>query len=257
MCIAVLLKKDVKISEATLKNCWENNDDGAGIGFAYGGNIYIRKGYTKFESFYKSFLEIRQKFNPTMILHFRWATQGKRNTRNCHPFYINKNIMFCHNGVITHIAYDSELSDTYLFNQTVLKKLPIDFYKNEILMELIRRYSSYSKFLFLNNEGQYYILNESAGHWNGGVWYSSEDYSWKRYGYSGNRGTWNKNNYNYESYYQYDYYDNYQNNNKNTKIVKFHDKEYLCVECGIKLYTSIDIDRLLCSKCYYKFIKNT
>ena len=69
-----------------------------------------------------------------------------------------------------------------------MKGLPYDFYKNNTIMQLLE-YSigDRNKFVFLDNSGEFHILNEGAGIWDEGVWYSNMSY--KKYD---NRITTNK-----------------------------------------------------------------
>ena len=52
MCIIATKPKDISISKETLKNCFDNNQDGAGFIFAHDNILKIRKGFFTFEKFW-------------------------------------------------------------------------------------------------------------------------------------------------------------------------------------------------------------
>jgi len=52
MCIIAIQPKTKKISNSILKNCWDNNDDGAGIMYAIDGKIIVRKELHSFDNLF-------------------------------------------------------------------------------------------------------------------------------------------------------------------------------------------------------------
>ena len=175
MCIAILNRVNT-LSYKTFKQCWQSNPDGAGLTFFDGKNIQIIKEMKSVKTFYTQYKEIRTKY-PTIdiAIHFRIATHGGVNLTNCHPFKVNKQTAFIHNGIISKVNATKEFSDTFIFNETILKKLPPNFATNETILELLDSYIGYSKLVIISGKN-YAIVNESAGHWNGGNWYSNESY---------------------------------------------------------------------------------
>lgn len=175
MCIAILNRVNT-LSYKTFKQCWNSNPDGAGLTFFDGKNIQIIKEMKSVKTFYAQYKEIRAQY-PTIdiAIHFRIATHGGVNLTNCHPFKVNKQTAFIHNGVISKMNATKEFSDTFIFNETILKKLPPNFATNETILELLDSYIGYSKLVIISGKN-YAIVNESAGHWNAGDWYSNESY---------------------------------------------------------------------------------
>lgn len=53
MCIAIVKPQGTEISDEYLKNCFENNPDGAGIAYARDGKLYIVKGIFNQNTFIK------------------------------------------------------------------------------------------------------------------------------------------------------------------------------------------------------------
>lgn len=181
MCIAILNTAGT-IKQKTFKHCWDNNPDGGGIAYPKDGKIKIIKEMKSYNEFYKQYKTVREE-NPkvNILIHFRIATHGKINETNCHPFLVNKSLGFIHNGMIygKGLSVSNEFSDTYLFNQTILKTLPQNFLKNEAILKLLEEYIGYSKIVFLDGKNNWAILNEESGHWNGNNWFSNDSYKEK------------------------------------------------------------------------------
>lgn len=184
---------------------------------------------------YEKYCEINSKYgDDPIILHFRIGTEGPNDLGNCHPFTVNENVAFCHNGILSEYStgYGAEQyppytfviggekrdSDTILFNKDILKLLPDNFLDNESTMTLIEDYiGSGNKLVFLDtskDKPSVSIVNKSAGTVDAetGIWYSNGTY--KRF----------KQKYTPAKY---------------TK----------CESCNRTLFTQKDIDMGLCDKC--------
>jgi predicted glutamine amidotransferase len=175
MCIAILNRTGV-ISAKTFKKCWNSNPDGGGFTYFDGQKAIIVKEMKSHKLLHAKYLEARAQYpDSDFAIHFRISTHGKINETNCHPFRINKRSAFIHNGMINNMERSPEFSDTYLFNQFVLKTLPQHFAKNEAICELIGAYIGHSKLVIIDGQDSY-IINEYLGHWNAGNWYSNDSY---------------------------------------------------------------------------------
>jgi predicted glutamine amidotransferase len=184
MCIAILNPNDVMLDKETLKNCWDNNGDGAGMLWTENGELKTYKAMVSFDKLWNMYNEIRKSRhskNSQVVIHFRISTHGKINRTNCHPFIVNDEIGFVHNGIISKLERHLEYSDTYMFNEQVLKELPKDFYKNQVYHDLIESYIGSSKLLFLDKNNDAYIIGESMGVWDMGCWFSNTTYKYSRY----------------------------------------------------------------------------
>jgi len=178
MCIIVLNTKE-HLTKELLQECWESNNDGAGLMYAIDGKLNTFKERKNFSTYYDYYSTLRKEFKKTKIaLHFRIGTSGKIDTNNIHPFMVNEKLSFMHNGIIDiPLQKKSKISDTIAFNQKILKQLPMNFLNNHAMKELISRYIERSKLLFMNNQGKYWILNEHLGHWDKkGNWFSNYSY---------------------------------------------------------------------------------
>jgi len=179
MCIAILNTKVATLKKEALKNCWLNNGDGAGILYIDNGVMKTSKELMSFDVFYETYVQIKKSFGKknNILIHFRISTHGLVNESNCHPFLVDDNIGFIHNGMIYNIE-DSKLhSDTYMFNENILKNLKPGFeYKADIMDMLADFIGKGSKLVFLNAQDEYCIVNEEAGHWYMGCWFSNRSY---------------------------------------------------------------------------------
>lgn len=181
MCIAILVSPGSSVSDVQLKNSFDNNPDGAGFSYVsedLTGHRKLRVFKTMdYEVFLRKFKRaIYHNPESPFLVHFRIATHGTVDKFNCHPFFINKEVSFIHNGIIGGVGVDPVKSDTQVFNDKVLKNLPKDFYKKEVYKILIEKFIVGSKLLTLDIDGHVTIFNESAGHWKDGVWFSNNSY---------------------------------------------------------------------------------
>lgn len=178
MCIIVAIPANKDVSKATLKRCWDNNPHGGGFMYSDNGKVVTYKEMDSFKNYWKELCKARLYFRKSgFVCHFRISTHGKINEENCHPFLVNRALGFAHNGIIYSAPKSNDYSDTYMFNEVILKKLPSGFLSNQPILSLIRSYiGSGSKLAFLNGSGIISIVNEKAGVWDNGVWYSNTGY---------------------------------------------------------------------------------
>jgi len=187
MCIAISNSAGSTLKQEWIKNSWDNNGDGAGLLWLENGKLNIFKEMTSFIRFWEKYLEVRTSCpESNMLLHFRISTHGKINHTNCHPFLVDDTIGFIHNGMIHQVERHTEFSDTFMFNELILKNLPKEFQYNPAICELLHEYIDSSKLVFLDTNNEVTIINEKAGHWVGSDWFSNSSYAqvnnWYDYG---------------------------------------------------------------------------
>ena len=182
MCIIVAIPQGKQVTKQTLKRCWDNNPHGGGFMYSDGKKVIVEKEMSSFKRYCKALMNARANFDTSFVLHFRISTHGKINETNCHPFLANKNLGFANNGIIYAAPTSDNFSDTYMFNEAILKHLPTNFLTNNAYVSLIAQYiGSGSKLAFLNTKGEITIINEKAGVWDNGVWYSNTGYKATNY----------------------------------------------------------------------------
>jgi predicted glutamine amidotransferase len=199
------------------------------------------------KSFHKVYLSVREKY-PTIdiAIHFRISTHGRVNITNCHPFKVNKTTGFIHNGVINNMAVNPDFSDTYIFNETIMKSLPVNFAENTAILELLGNYIGFSKLVIISGKISS-IVNEELGVWDAGNWYSNKSYIapkevkapvYSRYGW--------------------DYWDGWEDDKKRTIYVETKAEQTKLCECcrenvpEVSYINSWGMD--ICTKCYSEFM---
>ena len=272
MCIAILNTKQTTLSKETLRNCWENNGDGAGILYIGTNNkLSVFKEMVSFDSFYSNYIDIKKKHGKrNMVLHFRISTHGRVNETNCHPFLVSDDVGFVHNGMIYDVPNSTEYSDTYMFNETILKNLKDGFEHQETVLDMLETFiGSGSKLIFLNKDNHYAIVNEKAGHWNMGCWFSNSSYKQVNtyVDYGGIKKSKSSLGYGYGSWGGYNTYNNYGSGSsyhskfKETTIKQetvwadYEDLPEVCSDCGITLIGINEINAGVCHYCQEEAIK--
>lgn len=180
MCLIILKPIDGVINKADLKQAFYNNKDGVGFAYTDFREVKTHKEvYNNFNSFYKDYLKYKmlsEQNCSSLLLHFRFATNGAINKPNCHPFYIDnatKDLVVAHNGIIWRYAGNKNKSDTKLYIKKVLQNLPAKFHRNNTILKLIEKdIGQANKLVFLDKDNIYKIVNENQGQWVNGCWYS-------------------------------------------------------------------------------------
>tara|TARA_Y100000310_G_scaffold318374_1_gene372330 strand:+ start:1715 stop:2503 length:789 start_codon:yes stop_codon:yes gene_type:complete len=184
MCIAVYQPKGKKLSKEKFHECFSRNPDGFGLMFAKGGKIHIYKTLDDVERAYSVYsrLHKREARGKNMVLHFRIATHGSVNKKNCHPFRINERLALVHNGVISAVDTHKykDMSDTRVFAKEILAKLPPFFEWDEPIMRLIEEFIGRSKLIIMDSAGMAHIVNEGMGEWVDGMWFSNSSHCPKK-----------------------------------------------------------------------------
>lgn len=122
------------------------------------------------------------------VLHFRSASASEIGPEYIHPFFVNDNLAFVHNGNFPEFMGRTGKSDTMAFNDEVLKRLPDGFLQNAEIRSALENYcaESFSKMIFMDSTGHVEIIHEVAGQWVDGCWYSNGGIDgYTGYGYSG------------------------------------------------------------------------
>jgi len=184
MCIAIAALPGNVISDEHLLNSYKNNPDGCGFAYINTDVIGVRRLKIEKTMDYDTFLKkykraVKNHPESPFLIHFRIATHGTVDKFNCHPFKIKKDLVFIHNGVIGGVGQEKSRSDTQLFNDNILKKLPKGWESNDAMIPLIEKFIGHSKMITLSLDGTVSLYNESSGHWVGDVWYSNYTYSYQ------------------------------------------------------------------------------
>ena len=185
MCLAIYIPPGRYVPIKRLKKAHKANPDGWGFAWISGGRLHARKS-TWFDGFLNDY---RMRMNDIRLIHFRTASSGKIDIWACHPFFVNPSLAFVENGNLPEFADGTDgLTDIQRFNKQVLRRLPDGFLHTPEIRQALEKYCAEScvKMIFMDSAGRVDIVNESAGEWVNGCWFSNggiENYV--GYGYSG------------------------------------------------------------------------
>ncbi len=181
--------KNEKMSEKDLRLIYYQNPHGVGV-LHYEENKAVVSKHDNFEDFYDYYKRLK---SDTIVTHFRYATSGKKNKANIHPFpiYYEGNLLayLFHNGIFREYSFKNfPYSDTFLFARVcemILKEYtPKDLkqaYKrlDEIIKKLNRGHSrilvapydlSVTPYdLSVNSESHYYYYGDFIEYLNHGL----------------------------------------------------------------------------------------
>ncbi len=181
MCIAIYQPVGSAIlSDSTLERCWDKNKDGAGYMFVDSGKLVVRKPFFKRKELISAYQADFAAYGQTspFVTHFRWRTHGIKDELNTHPHIIcNGQVGMVHNGILPFDPpSQSKISDTVWFCITVLAERQ----RSQLLSQRFGAYLAdmigYNKLILMGNNGRVSIVNEKAGVWDDGIWYSNTGY---------------------------------------------------------------------------------
>jgi hypothetical protein len=167
MCLIARKPSGIQIQMSWLENAADRNPDGVGLMCARKGKIHIVRDTDSSEvrRLVSSFKESEDVF-----IHVRYATHGKTDLLNCHPFLIcNGRFAVMHNGVIAGIDCTSneDRSDTYHFCHSILAPVLAEdedlILKPDFIKGVGELVGKENKLAILRSDGASCIINE--GQW--------------------------------------------------------------------------------------------
>lgn len=179
MCVAIVQQPHARISRAALAKGWHRNSDGAGMAYVVDGKVVIDKGYMTYEKFLAAYERAVERYGDKspFLIHMRIQTSGDTDKHNTHPFKVRGGAMI-HNGILftptgKHAQGKKKPSDTKVLANTLHNILV----KEDIILakpEIEKVIGGYNKLAFLYDDGEFVIVNEEAGDWDMGIWYSND-----------------------------------------------------------------------------------
>lgn len=223
MCIIIVANKNKKIPNEHIKLASELNCDGFGISASVNNKLFVYKSISiNSDDIIKLYNSIRQVATGDIVLHFRLATHGDISDKLCHPFYVNKDLVMFHNGVIRdsvsgYNGHNKNESDTKAFVNNVLKNFKKGFQNNKTIMNMISEtVEEYNRLCFLDSTGQTTYTSSNKWVEYNGILYSNPDifYDSENYRYI-NPATM--------EYTTEDYYDNYYDSEYHDEYIEYKD----------------------------------
>lgn len=272
MCLAAYLSPGAKLTTEQIESAWRSNPDGGGFGWSEKGKVHVLK-FKLLKPFTEALLEHMESKSVPTIVHFRWATHGDKEKGNVHPFFVNEDLLMCHNGVIgirSESTDDAHKSDTKIFSEYILSTLPKNFFRNYGIMWLLEEAIGSDKMIFLHKSGEVVIANETKGHWNTEktIWFSNHSYEAKVYRWlKDSRGAVTRAESLAEKYAENDHYKAYVNEDIHEYKVPYYEKCEFCnssfnvlehsivdaLRCKGELPEWIDYNDVMCDDCYYEY----
>lgn len=178
--IAQTIKADALL-ETHLRSAWHANPDGVGYAFVdHDGTLVVRKAFFALQAFIAAYRADYEAYGETspFLIHFRWATTGSNTDANTHPFIIARgDAVLAHNGVLDVPTLGDE-SDTVAFCRMFLKDREVDkLVRKRSVRKLANRIGDGNKFAILSRDREITIVNEDAGFWERGVWFSNHSHT--------------------------------------------------------------------------------
>lgn len=171
MCVIIVnSKKSEPLKEELLSLAWLANPHGGGLMYSKGGKLHTVKRMRP-SPFIEEYYKAKREAESDVVLHFRIATSGNIDSRNCHPFLYD-NMAIMHNGILPiKVPKDSPINDTQLFVKHFMQnKLTTD---PKVLKKIAHIIGFYNKFVIMDNTGTLRIVNRSAGYSIEGDWFSN------------------------------------------------------------------------------------
>lgn len=189
MCILSYLRPGVPVDEDGLLNGGLSNPDGHGwaITDQANGTIRIGKSMDLLDAL-DSFITAREELpRGHALFHSRWATHGKLDTSNVHPFVAghSEQTVVAHNGILpsaAHPAKGDPRSDTRLFADEILSTRYRRLNRDRVREALANWITDRNKLVILTVDPRYrhnaYLINSKMGTWDtdSGIWHSNYDY---------------------------------------------------------------------------------
>ncbi|GIH16132.1 class II glutamine amidotransferase [Rugosimonospora africana] len=184
MCLLTFLPAGVAPDLDALHNGASCNNHGHGFAIVTDRGILVQRDLHA-DVLIEQFAQARRAHPQVPALfHSRFATHGDRTLDNCHPFAVSgdQRTVLAHNGILPWEVQPDQgdrRSDTRITCEDFLPRFgSLRLARHRLALQ--RWMGPDNKMVLLTVDRHYrqraYILNENAGVWDGGIWYSNADY---------------------------------------------------------------------------------
>lgn len=168
MCCVIIFKPEGVIADKELLELrFKSNNDSWGI--ASGSDLFVGVDQSVF------WRELNASWiKDSFLIHFRTATSGKEKDNGVQPITLKNDTRFFLNGNLKDY-FGKDEPDTVLYAREYLDKLPDNFLENKEIMEKITEDAKINnaKMAFMDKKGKVYLINDEAGVWEKGIWFSN------------------------------------------------------------------------------------
>jgi hypothetical protein len=173
MCLLIFKPAGKSVPSNFIHSAHRHNSDGAGIAYHTGKKVEVQKS-PRWKG--QDVIDALERVgNRPAIIHFRMATHGSVNRDNAHPFTLPHGYAAAHNGVIPGMDCLPDESDTRAFLRSHVA--PFLTRKSDISESLVslweKEVGKSNKLAIMSPTGHVTLVNEEAGEWIDGVWYSN------------------------------------------------------------------------------------
>jgi len=180
VCLLSLLLPGAEVDRDEWRTAAIANPDGFGWAVHTGASV-VRLRTMDYRTAVNTFTDARDHWpNGVAMFHWRWATGGRVDRTMAHPFRWgdDERIAIGHNGVLP-IEPTATESDTALLAR-YLGGAGAHVLDDASWRADLGQFAAGSKLVFLSahpdTAADWYIVNESAGHWRAGTWFSNTSY---------------------------------------------------------------------------------
>ncbi|GAA3386392.1 hypothetical protein [Cryptosporangium minutisporangium] len=185
MCLLTFLPAGTLPDTEALRTGTETNDDGHGFAIVTDSGLLVEHGLDA-EATISAFAALRRRHpEGPALFHSRFGTHGDSGSvENCHPLVVggDSRTVLAHNGVFPEAvrpAKGDPRSDTRIVAEEFLPGFGT-LRRRRTRLAFQRWMTPGNKVVILTVDPRFrdnaYILNEDAGVWDGGIWYSNRDY---------------------------------------------------------------------------------
>jgi len=171
MCLIAYVKPGNKIPESYFRAAAHDNDDGIGIMWSDGiekflGSKMVKRAWRLAKRLHEA--------NAEFAVHFRYATHGRVALVNTHPFRTpDGNAYVMHNGILSQYTPKDAGGDVSDTRNLVDIMRGVDVAGDLQYWEKMEEHIGWgNKLCVMSRDGEFRIVNETAGDWIDGVWYS-------------------------------------------------------------------------------------
>ena len=184
MCLLSFLPPDIQPDVGALHNGTIINHDGHGFAIVHDDTILVERSLDA-GALIEAFAVARSRYpHGPALFHSRMGTHGDNGIGNCHPFAVggDERTVIAHNGILpaaTQPARGDARCDTRIAAEELLPSLG-SLRSRRMRLQVSRWMGRHNKIVVLSVDRRFreqaYILNEEAGIWHEGVWYSNDHY---------------------------------------------------------------------------------
>jgi hypothetical protein len=165
-----------------MKNCFDNNYDGAGLAWVGENGLTVRKGYFYWQDLWK---DMRDLVGCPVLLHCRLATHGSVKAENCHPFLLGNGVAAAHNGILRVAPLEPDMTDSESFALKFVEPWSQKELRDPRVLAALEAIVLPGSIAMLDASGEFLFLNKRLGVEHKGVWFSNRGFM-----FSENRQGW-------------------------------------------------------------------